>query len=223
MAAESPIRKSRIRLRLSLILRLVICIGVGLALLSREWQLAATTSGVLVVTLLPTVARRAANVIIPAELEALTVVILFSSLFLGELLGFYEKFAWWDLAVHSVAGFLMAIFGFLLVHVLNEMVDIDLHLKPGFVALFAFSFSMTLGVFWEIFEFLMDNILGINMQKSGLVDTMWDLIVNAGGALVISGLGYVYLKTVGKETFLEQWMLRFVQDNPRFFSGTGEK
>jgi hypothetical protein len=40
----------------------------------------------------------------------------------------------------------------------------------------------------------MDSLFGLNMQKSGLRDTMWDLIVDALGALVVSILGYLYLK-----------------------------
>jgi uncharacterized membrane protein len=205
------------RLRIALILRAIIAIEIGLALFSREWQVALTATGVLAVTMIPLLARRGSRILIPAELDAIVVGILFASLFLGEMLDFYERFWWWDLAIHTVSGFLTAIFGFLLVHVLNELEDIDLHLKPGFVALFAFCFSMTLGVLWEVFEYAMDTTTGSNMQKSGLVDTMTDLIVNAAGALLISWLGYIYLKAIGKESFLERWIVRFVEENPRFF------
>jgi len=40
----------------------------------------------------------------------------------------------------------------------------------------------SIGALWEVFEFGMDQIFGMNMQKSGLVDTMGDLIVDAIGA-----------------------------------------
>lgn len=63
----------------------------------------------------------------------------------------------------------------------------------------------------------MDWGFGLNMQKSGLVDTMWDLIVDGVGALVISLLGWGYLKTTGTDSFLEQWILRFIEGNPRLF------
>lgn len=90
-------------------------------------------------------------------------------------------------------------------------------MKPGFVALFTFMFAVGLGAIWEIFEFAMDSFFGMNMQKSGLVDTMWDLIVDSVGALVISVLGYGYLRTTGNESFLEQWIQRFIEEIPRFF------
>src|SRR5690606_30887329 len=109
--------------------------------------------------------------------------------------------------LHGASGFLLGILGFLLVYVLNEKEEIGLDMKPGFVALFAFVFAVALGALWEIFEFAMDSAFGLNMQKSGLVDTMWDLIVDTAGALVMAVLGYGYLRTAGGESFLEKWIV----------------
>jgi len=39
----------------------------------------------------------------------------------------------------------------------------------------------------------MDWYLGFNMQKSGLVDTMTDLLINAVGALIAAVIGYFYV------------------------------
>ena len=117
----------------------------------------------------------------------------------------------------------MGIVGFLLVHVLNETEDIGVHMKPGFVAFFAFLFAVGMGALWEIFEFSMDSFFGMNMQKpmlgdpSGLTDTMWDLIVDTLGALIISVLGYSFIKTAGNNSFLERWINAFIENNPRLF------
>ena len=96
-------------------------------------------------------------------------------------------------------------------------------MKPGFVAFFAFLFAIGVGAIWEIFEFSMDQLFGLNMQKamlgdpSGLTDTMWDMIVVVFGALSIALLGYGYLKTAGNESFMERWIQAFIERNPRFF------
>ncbi|PTB91160.1 hypothetical protein C9993_12715, partial [Marinobacter sp. Z-F4-2] len=122
-----------------------------------------------------------------------------------------------------MSGFLLGILGFLLVHIMNETENIHVHMKPGFVAFFAFMFALGVGALWEIFEFTMDSLFGMNMQKpmlgdpSGLTDTMWDLIVDATGALVISVLGWRYLKNPDKRSFLERWIDSFIERNPRFF------
>jgi len=198
-------------------LQIVLFVGIALELWQRQWLNAAAAAGVLAVTLLPVLMGRRFNVFIPPELEVLALLFVFAAVFLGEVRGYYVRYWWWDVVLHSASGFLLGILGFLLVHVLNEKEDLDLHMKPVFVALFAFVFALGLGALWEIFEFAIDSTFGLNMQKSGLVDTMWDLIVDAMGALVIALLGFAYLSRARNVSFLERWISRFIQANPRFF------
>lgn len=208
---------SNIHKRLTLFLQLTLLIGVVLAVMQGRWLAATVTAGIIGVTLLPLVLGRRFAVHIPAEFEVLAVVFVYASLFLGEVHGYYIRFWWWDVVLHIGSGFLLGILGFLLVYVLNELEDVDLHMRPRFVALFAFMFAVGMGALWEIFEFGMDQLFGLNMQKSGLVDTMWDLIVDTAGAAVIALLGWGYLGTAGKGSFLERWIAAFVRANPRLF------
>jgi hypothetical protein len=210
----------RIHRRVTISLQVLLLVGLAFEVWQAQWLNAAATAGISILTLLPVVLGRAYDVFIPPELEALAALFVFAALFLGEVRGYYVRFWWWDAALHSASGFLLGILGFLLVHVLNEKEDLEVHMKPGFVALFAFMFALGLGALWEIFEFAMDGLFGLNMQKSGLVDTMWDLIVDAAGALAIALLGYGYLRKAAGESFLERWIARFIQANTRFFSGT---
>lgn len=203
---------------LSLSLQAALLVGVILSLLQERWLTAIVTFAIIAITFLPLVLGRRFAVSIPPEFEALTVVFVYASLFLGEVRGYYVRFWWWDAVLHIGSGFLLGILGFLLVYVLNERADIDLHMRPRFVALFAFMFAVGMGALWEIFEFGMDQIFGMNMQKSGLVDTMWDLIVDTIGAAVIALLGLVYMRTAGSNSFLERWIVEFINSNPRLFN-----
>lgn len=202
---------------LSLSLQAALLVGVILSLLQERWLTAIVTFAIIAITFLPLVLGRRFAVSIPPEFEALTVVFVYASLFLGEVRGYYVRFWWWDAVLHIGSGFLLGILGFLLVYVLNERADIDLHMRPRFVALFAFMFAVGMGALWEIFEFGMDQIFGLNMQKSGLIDTMWDLIVDAAGALAISLMGWGYLRTAGSDSFLERWIGNFIRENPHLF------
>ena len=112
---------------------------------------------------------------------------------------------------------MLGILGFLLVYVLNERDDVDMHMQPRFVALFAFIFAIGMGAIWEIFEFIMDQSFGLNMQKSGLVDTMWDLIIDTVGAMFIALVGWSYLSKAGSSSFLERWISTFVASNAHLF------
>ena len=96
-------------------------------------------------------------------------------------------------------------------------------MKPRFVALFALMFSVGLGAIWEIFEYSMDTIFGMDMQKemlgdvSGLTDTMWDLIVDTIGALIVALIGYFHLK-MDKQSVFDVWIKKFVTSNPQLFT-----
>jgi len=209
--------------RIILVMQLVLLIEAVVALWEQQWMAAMITLGIILVTLGPLILSRFFQVFIPPEFVLLAIGFVFASLFLGEVRGYYTRFWWWDIALHTSSGFLLGIVGFLLVYLLNETEDIGVKMKPGFVAFFAFLFAIGTGAIWEIFEFSMDRLLGTNMQKtmlgdsSGLTDTMWDLIVDTFGALFISVLGYGYIKTSRNESFLERWIHAFIESNPRLF------
>ncbi|MEX1024563.1 MAG: hypothetical protein WD226_05745 [Planctomycetota bacterium] len=213
--------------RTTLALQTILLVGALLALWNQQWLTAATTVGIILVTLGPLLLGKRFKVFIPPEFEVLATVFVFAALFLGEVRGYYLRFWWWDVALHVTSGFLLGIVGFLLVYVLNEKDEIEIHMTPGFVAFFAFMFAVGMGALWEVFEFSMDQVFGMNMQKamlgdpSGLTDTMWDLIVDAIGAAVIALLGYGYLRKAGATSFLEQWIASFVEANPRLFRRQG--
>lgn len=211
----SPFRAT-IHRRITLFLQGVLVVGLGLSVWNRVWMNAFLVGTILLLTFWPAFVGRRFEIFIPPELEVVAIVFIFASLFLGEIQGYYARFAWWDKALHTSSGFLLGVLGFLLVYVLNQDERVDLSMKPGFVALFAFVFSVAVGAEWEIFEFAMDSFFGTNMQKSGLVDTMWDIIVDSVGALGIAVLGYGWVKT-GRDSFLEDWIESFVRANPRLF------
>lgn len=204
-------------------LQVILILGLAAAVWERQWLTAATTAAVIATTLFALVLGRRFKVFVPPEFEVLAVVFLFGSLFLGEVRGYYLRFWWWDIALHTASGFLLGILGFLLVYVMNETENVEVNMRPRFVALFAFMFAVGLGALWEIFEFSMDQLFAMDMQKemmgdpSGLTDTMWDLIVDTLGAGIIAVMGFGYLRTQGTSSFLEQWIARFIEANPRLF------
>ena len=210
------LRSKSIHAQLSALLQLILAIGLALSIYEQQWLNTATITAILLLTLLPTFLGQRFNFYIPAEFELMAIVLIFAALFLGEVRNYYERFWWWDAALHATSGGLLGIFGVLLVYVLNKQPNISMHMKPGFVSLFAFAFAMCIGALWEIFEFVMDSLFGMNMQKSGLVDTMWDLIVDAIGALVVSISSYFIMRT-GSESFIRRAIEKFIERNPHLF------
>jgi hypothetical protein len=202
---------------IGIFLKSSIAVGALLLFIGGNYQAAIESLVIVCVTFLPLTVARYFHLRVPLEFDTISVVFIYMSLFLGEVNDFYAKFWWWDLALHGSSGFLLGITGFLLVYLLNEDKKANLHLTPGFIALFAFMFAQGFGSLWEIFEFAMDQSFGLNMQKSGLVDTMTDLSINAFAAATISLLGYGYLKNPKVDSFLERAIERFIRQNPRVF------
>lgn len=193
-----------------------------LLLLDQSWLSLFLVTLIIITVFSPILFRRQLQMEIPVELHFTAVIFVFASFYLGEIQDFYHRVWWWDIALHTSAGFLMGILGFILVFVLNESKRVHVNLTPGFIAFFAFTFALAIGSIWEIFEFAMDQLFGMNMQKemlddpSGLTDTMWDIIVNALGAFFITFAGYGYLKTE-KSFFVKDWIRSFIEKNPDWF------
>jgi uncharacterized membrane protein YjdF len=205
------------------VLRVLVLIGIGLETAEGLWGTAAIATGILLLTYLPALIARQADVHVPPEFEVLTIAFIVASLFLGEVRDYYNRFWWWDMALHATSGGLLGVLGVLLVYILNETPRIDLHMRPGFVAFFSFCFALSIGAIWELFEFAMDQLFGMTMQKptlgdpSGLTDTMLDLLVDAVGALLMAITGYVYMSR-GDESIIGRGIRRFIERNPRLFS-----
>jgi hypothetical protein len=203
-------------------LRTTMALGFLLAIYEQLWLNALAILGILALMFVPALLGLRFRMHIPSEFEVLALVFVYAALFLGEVRGYYHRYWWWDLALHTSSGLLLGILGFLLVYVLNETEHIDLHMQPRFVAMFAFLFAVAIGVLWEIFEFAMDQLFATNMQKpmfddpSGLTDTMWDLIVDTLGALIISVFGWWYMKR-DQRSFFELWIRKFIARNPHLF------
>lgn len=141
---------------------------------------------------LPIILIKKRNIYIPATFEFLLTLFIYASLFLGEAQQYYTKFWWWDTVLHTGSAIGLGFVGFLIVHSVYQRGS--LRSNAGMLALFSFCFALSLGALWEIVEFGMDSFFGFDMQKSGLVDTMWDLIVDAVGAVIVSVAGYFYVK-----------------------------
>lgn len=160
----------------------------------------------LVVMLLPSLIEKRLNLRIPSIMMMFYLVFLYAAIYLGEVHSFYYLIPNWDLILHTFSGFMLGCLSFSFITLLNKWDKIPMALSPLFVAIFAFCFTLSLGVFWEFYEYIVDGALGLNMQKfitadgvvlqgrEALADTMEDLMVDGVGAFAASLAGYISLK-----------------------------
>ena len=115
---------------------------------------------------------------LPPKLEITVLCFIFAAEILGELNHFYIVIPFWDTILHTLNGFLCAAIGFSLVVLLNDKEDIQFDLSPFFMALFAFCFSMTIGVLWEFFECFMDQTFHTDMQKDTVIQAIYSVALD---------------------------------------------
>ena len=119
---------------------------------------------------------------LPSALEVIVLVFVFAAEILGEISSFYEIFPFWDTVLHTMNGFLAAAIGFSLVDLLNRSDRVKFELSPLYLAIVSFCFSMTIGVVWEFFEFSMDMLLGLDMQKDAVVHSISSVMLDPAHA-----------------------------------------
>lgn len=179
-----------------------------------RWSLTFVSLATLTLALAPLVLASRFNITLPLPFVVATTLFVIASIFMGEAFDFYERVWWWDIALHGSSAIGFGLLGFVFVLMMFE--GDRFAAPPWAMCLMAFGLAVTVGVSWEVFEFLMDQWFGLNMQKSGLQDTMEDLIVDVIGAAFASWLGYVYLRANDKSFWT--WPIdRFVAVNKRLF------
>jgi hypothetical protein len=185
-----------------------------IALGSTRWSLAFVSFATLGLSLLPPLLAARWSLKLPLPFLVATTLFFFATIFLGEAFDFYERLWWWDLALHGSSAVGFGLTGFLLVFMLFE--GDRFAAPPSAIAAITFCVAMTIGATWEIFEYTMDASFGLNMQKSGLDDTMGDLIVNGIGSLTASLTGYIYL-TRDSEGWIGRRLSQFIKINRKFY------
>lgn len=186
---KEPHRQKRLRLLAEIkrkpavaavyfILRLIVLITLVSSAMRGEYESAFICLLVLVLFLLPMFVQRNFGIELPSTLEIIILVFIFAAEILGELACFFINVPNWDSILHTTTGFLCAAFGFALIDILNRNDKIKFELSPIYVALAAFCFSMTIGVLWEFFEFGMDRLFHMDMQKDTIIHTISSVMLD---------------------------------------------
>lgn len=136
---------------------------------------------VLLLFLAPSFIEKQLNIDLPSTLEKIILLFAYAAEILGEIQAFYIKIPWWDTMLHTLNGFLCAAVGFALVDILNREKKIQFELSPVFCAIVAICFSMTVGIMWEFFEYGVDCIFKLDMQKDTVIPMVSSTLLNPNG------------------------------------------
>lgn len=130
---------------------------------------------------------------------------LFCAIFLGEVFNFYYLIPNFDSVLHALGGGLLGALGYVVASAFQKPPSKN-KMGPLLTSVFIFCFAFATGVLWEMYEFVFDGLLSLNMQKfalsdgtplvgrAALSDTMKDIIIDAASAFVVAFIGYFAVK-----------------------------
>lgn len=209
-------------------IKLILLIAIPFSIYEKNWMALFVSTLTLLLLLLPNIFAKKYKINLLPEFQIIIVVFIYAGLFLGEVRGYYTRFWWWDSILHAFSGIALGFVGFLILYILYKTEKFKANLK--LIAIFSFCFAVALGVIWEIFEFVVDSFFGGNMQRArdlgnayncntrmGVMDTMWDLVLNSMGAFIASIAGYFYLRK-GEMPIIKRLIKKFEAKNPSLFN-----
>jgi hypothetical protein len=181
---------------LAYFMQALILLNVTYSLYIGDWFLAIPGLFAFFLTLVPYIVERRAHITLPWEINFLIALSLYLHV-AGHISGYYDTFSpIYDKAAHFVSSITIAILGFVLVFLLEQFSE--QRCTRFMIVFFVIMVTMGLGAIWEIYEFVLDTLFGIQLQN-GLDDTMWDLIFDLAGALIVASMANFYLGKITKE------------------------
>ena len=160
------------------VLRLIVLATLVSSIIRGEYESAFICLLVLGLFVLPFFIQQNFGIELPSTLEIIILLFIFASEILGELKCYFITYPHWDSMLHTTTGFLCAATGFALIDILNRNSKIKFQLSPIYVAVAAFCFSMTVVVLWEFFEFGMDRLFMMDMQKDTVVNAITSVMLD---------------------------------------------
>ena len=178
---EQHFRDKKSVLIVYLFLRFLVVVTLVMRIIHRDYESAAICILTLVLLTMPSLVERRLRINLPNALEIVILLFIFAAEILGEIREFYVLVPHWDTILHTINGFLFSAIGFCMVNLLNDNPNTAMNLSPFYVAVAAFCFSMTIGVLWEFFEWGMDTLFNMDMQKDTVVNTVNSVTLHPEG------------------------------------------
>lgn len=161
---------------------------------TRQWKTLSLALLAMVCLSIPFLIIRIANrknIVLPSSFQSITLTFVILAQYLGEIKNFYQIFWWWDLLLHAIFGSYAVIIALYLIRgTIRKRQEITKQRFTLFAIIFAFSFSVALGILWELFEFMGDYLLKTSMVKGGPEDTSTDLLIKVLAAFITSIICY---------------------------------
>lgn len=190
---------------LSFIIKILLFFAIINSFYYETWHVLFVNLILLGLVFFPYFMQKSYKIHIPGEFEFAIAMFIFISFFLGEIRG---------LIIQVFLGATLGFVGFMLMFILYS--NNKIRTNHILIAVFAFCFSVSLGVLLELWKYSIKVFLGYEFYASNYIFSMECLALVSLGALISSGVGYWYLKSKRKNP-LNFFIKRFIRRNPNLF------
>lgn len=116
------------------------------------------------------------------------IITIFGHTYVGEYCGIYHKSKKYDRFLHLFGSFTFSLFAYSIIESLVKPVSYS----KVYVAIFVATLGITIGVLFELIEFVFDKLAKYEKNQHGLADTDFDLIFNVIGS-ILAGVASIKL------------------------------
>lgn len=185
-------RKSKVKFIFNFFIYIIHFLLIIFSVISHDWL----TLYIGITAFVPIIISDKNRISVPASTSIEILLLIFTVHYMGELYSYYYKFWWWHTILYGLVGLSFGLVGFQFIYVFNHKKNNHIILGKVFILLFIFQFSLSMGVIWQSIQFLCDEFLFLNMQKSGLMGTMWALIGCSIGGILSASYYLLYKKII---------------------------
>ncbi len=173
----------------------LILLSAASSITAGKYVLALIAGFAFLLALAPSAALRNTPLCLPWEVNLLVAVSLYLHI-MGHIGDYYVLFApYYDKLTHLVSSVTVALLSTVLA-AFAEHRGLARLTKPALIV-FVLTFTLAAGAAWEIYEFVIDQILGTSLQL-GNTDTMVDLIMDLIGATIVAAVIAIVPESVQK-------------------------
>lgn len=172
-------------------MRLAIAGVLGVGLATRNVSVVINAAAGLAITYLPAALSRDWGIRLSPGLTLwVTTAVLLHAL---GMLGLYDDVSWYDHLTHTLSATLVAAVGYATARAVDDYSDAVV-LPPRFMFVYILTFTLAVGVLWEVAEFfarISAAYFGVEavLVQYGLEDTIMDLVFDTVGAVLVALFG----------------------------------
>ena len=191
------------------ILRFLLILNILYLIVLGQWTNVFVVGSAIVLSFVPEILKWITGIRLTLFMQYFFLLFVILSQWCGTYLRAYDVISWWDIFLHGLSALLVGLGALIILNLCDPDFLSFKYERYGLISTMIFLTISSSAVFWEIFEFLGDTLLGTNAQLGSLKDTMGDMLICVIIGVLFSLWIYISLKSK-KDNFITKQLQKFM-------------